>query len=90
MRTGSAQADGRSPQTDIIAVQRVLYNQNWSFTCERGARSGCFTWFLSFPDQWLLVISTQLIGLSTGGIARRLLVSPPSMSEKHARTKTGR
>jgi len=27
-------------------------------------------------------MSTQLIGLSTGGIARRLLVAPPSMSEK--------
>lgn len=27
-------------------------------------------------------MSTQLIGLSTGGLARRLLVAPPSMSEK--------
>ncbi|KAF9644264.1 small oligopeptide transporter [Thelephora ganbajun] len=35
------------------------------------------TW--SFAYQWLLVMSTQLIGLSTGGIARRLLVAPPSM-----------
>ncbi|KAG6330904.1 hypothetical protein ID866_8185 [Astraeus odoratus] len=30
-------------------------------------------------DQWFLVISTQLIGFSAGGIARRFLVSPPSM-----------
>lgn len=33
----------------------------------------------SFLDQWLLVMSTQLIGFSTGGITRRFLVSPPSM-----------
>jgi hypothetical protein len=32
-----------------------------------------------FPDQWLLVVSTQLIGFSAGGIARRFLVVPPSM-----------
>lgn len=53
---------GSAYATDIIAVQRVMYNQSWSFTY-----------------QWLLVISTQLIGLSAGGIARRLLVAPPSM-----------
>ncbi|KAF9531386.1 small oligopeptide transporter [Crepidotus variabilis] len=28
---------------------------------------------------WLLVISTQMIGFSVGGIARRFLVAPPSM-----------
>ncbi|KIK94588.1 hypothetical protein PAXRUDRAFT_827828 [Paxillus rubicundulus Ve08.2h10] len=32
-----------------------------------------------FLYQWLLVMSTQLIGFSMGGIARRFLVSPPSM-----------
>ncbi|KAI6022279.1 OPT oligopeptide transporter protein-domain-containing protein [Pisolithus microcarpus] len=48
--------------TDIIAVQRVYYNQIYSFTY-----------------QWFLVVSTQLIGFSAGGIARRFLVSPPSM-----------
>ena len=31
-------------------------------------------------DSWLLVMSTQLIGFSMGGIARRFLVAPPSMS----------
>ncbi|KAG6901778.1 hypothetical protein C0995_008024 [Termitomyces sp. Mi166 len=31
--------------------------------------------------QWLLVMSTQLIGFSIGGVARRFLVAPPSMSE---------
>ncbi|KAH7096464.1 OPT oligopeptide transporter [Auriculariales sp. MPI-PUGE-AT-0066] len=31
------------------------------------------------PDQWMIVMSTQLIGFSIGGIARRFLVDPPSM-----------
>ena len=31
-------------------------------------------------DQWMLVMSTQLIGFSIGGICRRFLVNPPSMS----------
>ncbi|KAF8526000.1 OPT oligopeptide transporter [Hysterangium stoloniferum] len=48
--------------TDIIAVQRVYYNQSWNFSY-----------------QWLIVMSTQLMGFSIGGIARRFLVSPPSM-----------
>jgi hypothetical protein len=50
-------------QTEIIAVQRKHYGQDWSFAY-----------------QWLLVMSTQLIGFSMGGVARRFLVSPPSMS----------
>lgn len=33
-----------------------------------------------FSDQWMLVMSTQLIGFSIGGICRRFLVNPPSMS----------
>ncbi|KAF8966107.1 OPT oligopeptide transporter [Flammula alnicola] len=48
--------------TDIIAVQRVFYNQNFNF-----------------GYQWMVVMSTQLIGFSIGGIARRFLVQPPSM-----------
>ncbi|KAI0739693.1 OPT oligopeptide transporter [Daedaleopsis nitida] len=48
--------------TDIVAVQRVYYNQIYNFSY-----------------QWLIVMSTQLIGFSIGGIARRFLVSPPSM-----------
>ncbi|KIJ14873.1 PF03169 OPT oligopeptide transporter protein, partial [Paxillus involutus ATCC 200175] len=48
--------------TDIIAVQRVFYDQRYSFSY-----------------QWFLVMSTQLIGFSAGGVARRFLVSPPSM-----------
>ncbi|KAJ7237822.1 OPT oligopeptide transporter [Mycena rebaudengoi] len=48
--------------TDIIAVQRVYYEQNYSF-----------------GYQWMVVMSTQLIGFSIGGIARRFLVQPPSM-----------
>ncbi|KAF9221234.1 small oligopeptide transporter [Gyrodon lividus] len=48
--------------TDIIAVQRVYYNQRYNFSY-----------------QWFLVMSTQLIGFSAGGVVRRFLVSPPSM-----------
>ncbi|KAH7925661.1 small oligopeptide transporter [Leucogyrophana mollusca] len=48
--------------TDIVAVQRVYYNQKYSFSY-----------------QWFIMISSQLIGFSAGGIARRFLVSPPSM-----------
>ncbi|KZT18817.1 small oligopeptide transporter [Neolentinus lepideus HHB14362 ss-1] len=48
--------------TDIIAVQRVYYNQRYNF-----------------GYQWMVVMSTQLIGFSIGGVARRFLVSPPSM-----------
>ncbi|KAJ7243035.1 small oligopeptide transporter, partial [Mycena rebaudengoi] len=33
----------------------------------------------SFAFQWMLVVSTQCIGFSIGGITRRFLVSPPSM-----------
>ncbi|OBZ72977.1 Sexual differentiation process protein isp4 [Grifola frondosa] len=33
----------------------------------------------NFIYQWMVVMSTQLIGFSIGGIARRFLVSPPSM-----------
>ncbi|KAG8995390.1 hypothetical protein FRB94_009181 [Tulasnella sp. JGI-2019a] len=33
----------------------------------------------SFSYQWLVIMSTQLIGFSIGGIMRRFLVSPPSM-----------
>jgi hypothetical protein len=33
-----------------------------------------------FTDQWMIVMSTQLIGFSIGGITRRFLVQPPSMS----------
>lgn len=35
----------------------------------------------SFLYQWMLVMSTQLIGFSIGGICRAFLVAPPSMSE---------
>ncbi|OSD07751.1 small oligopeptide transporter [Trametes coccinea BRFM310] len=48
--------------TEIIAVQRVWYRQNFNFAY-----------------QWMLVMSTQLIGFSVGGLARRLLVAPASM-----------
>ena len=50
--------------TDIIAVQRVFYSQDFSF-----------------GYQWLVVMSTQLMGFALGGIGKRFLVSPPSMSK---------
>ncbi|KAF8147395.1 OPT oligopeptide transporter protein-domain-containing protein [Crassisporium funariophilum] len=53
---------GSAYATDIVAVQRVFYNQNYNF-----------------GYQWMVVMSTQLIGFSIGGIARRFLVQPPSM-----------
>ncbi|THH17151.1 hypothetical protein EW146_g3620 [Bondarzewia mesenterica] len=53
---------GSAYATDIIAVQRVYYNQEYNFIY-----------------QWMVVMSTQLIGYSIGGIARRFLVAPPSM-----------
>ncbi|KAF5313858.1 hypothetical protein D9619_013099 [Psilocybe cf. subviscida] len=48
--------------TQIIAVQRLYYNQIYSF-----------------GFQWMIVMSTQLIGFSIGGVSRRFLVDPPSM-----------
>ncbi|KAJ7292102.1 OPT oligopeptide transporter [Mycena rebaudengoi] len=33
----------------------------------------------NFGYQWMVVMSTQLIGFSIGGVARRFLVQPPSM-----------
>lgn len=69
--------------TDVVAVQRVYYNQKWNFLCKRLP----FDFPQSFlnenhfySDSWMLVMSTQLMGFSMGGIARRLLVAPPSMS----------
>ncbi|KAH9944677.1 OPT oligopeptide transporter [Amylocystis lapponica] len=53
---------GSAYATDIIAVQRVYYNQQYNF-----------------GYQWMVVMSTQLIGFSIGGILRRFLVQPPSM-----------
>ncbi|KAH7920260.1 OPT oligopeptide transporter [Leucogyrophana mollusca] len=48
--------------TDILAVQRVIYKQIYSFAY-----------------QWTMLLSTQLIGFSMGGVMRRFLVQPPSM-----------
>ncbi|KAI0296744.1 OPT oligopeptide transporter [Multifurca ochricompacta] len=47
---------GSAYATDIIAVQKVFYNQH-----------------SNFGYQWLLVMSTQLIGFSIGGICKRFL-----------------
>ena len=66
-------------QTDIVAVQRVFYGQTFNFSCERLLRIICFRSYIRL-DQWMLVMSTQLIGFSLGGVMRRFLVLPPSMS----------
>ncbi|KAJ6505537.1 OPT oligopeptide transporter [Mycena sanguinolenta] len=60
---------GSAYATDIIAVQRVYYNQTYNFS---------YQWQVFFAEGFV-VMSTQLIGFSIGGIARRFLVSPPSM-----------
>lgn len=78
MGAGSAYA------TDIIAVQRVYYNQRYNFSCKSASASdpsstGLMQIFAWFIDQWFVVMSTQLIGFSIGGVARRFLVAPPSM-----------
>ena len=66
-------------QSDIIAVQRVYYNQRFAFSCTSNIILTQTAINLMGVDRWMLVISTQLIGFSMGGIARRFLVSPPSM-----------
>ncbi|KAH9911843.1 OPT oligopeptide transporter [Fomitopsis serialis] len=53
---------GSAYATDIVAVQRVYYSQEYNFIY-----------------QWMVVMSTQLIGFSIGGILRRFLVQPASM-----------
>ncbi|KAF8556645.1 OPT oligopeptide transporter [Imleria badia] len=58
----STVGSGSAYATDIVAVQRVYYNQRYNF-----------------GYQWMLVMSTQLLGFSIGGILRRFLVQPPSM-----------
>ncbi|KAG6849247.1 hypothetical protein H0H93_010061 [Arthromyces matolae] len=66
--------------TDIVAVQRVFYHQSFPWIC---VFMCVVTWSkanLVILDQWLLVMSTQLIGFSIGGVARRFLVAPPSMN----------
>lgn len=53
------------PTTSAVRICLVnLFEQNWIYL---------------FVDQWFVVMSTQLIGFSIGGIARRFLVAPPSM-----------
>ncbi|CCM05021.1 uncharacterized protein FIBRA_07220 [Fibroporia radiculosa] len=52
--------------TDIIAVQRVYYNQEYNFG---------YQWMVVMSTQ----IASRFIGFSIGGILRRFLVQPPSM-----------
>ena len=50
-----------------------------SVRCRRSALQEFGLKLFYIIDQWLLVISTQLIGFSIGGICKRFLVDPPSM-----------
>ena len=71
---------GSAYATDIIAVQRVYYNQVYNFSCQFFPTCLTLTCLNNcLVDQWLVVMSTQLIGFSIGGVARRFLVQPPSM-----------
>jgi hypothetical protein len=69
--------------TDIVAVQRVYYDQVWNFACLRIFVA--VAWSMAdahvLQDQWMLVMSTQLIGFSIGGLGQRFLVAPASMSK---------
>ncbi len=64
--------------TDIIAVQRVYYNQQYNFSCMFSSQLTVSPLNIIL-DQWFMVMSTQLIGYAIGGVARRFLVAPPSM-----------
>ena len=70
-------------QTNIIAVQRVFYNQHPNFVCTFDLKMNSISFYLLVfspnTDQWLLVMSTQLIGFSIAGICKRILVAPASM-----------
>jgi hypothetical protein len=61
-------------------VQRVYYDQIYNFSCKHLLLVEIYAGNVELHlDQWFIVMSTQLIGFSIGGIARRFLVSPPSM-----------
>jgi OPT oligopeptide transporter protein len=57
-------------------INMHLLHVNFTFRCPRlPPTNQC----LPQTDQWLLVMSTQLIGYSISGLCKRFLVSPPSM-----------
>ncbi|KAJ6568446.1 OPT oligopeptide transporter protein-domain-containing protein [Mycena sp. CBHHK59/15] len=60
---------GSAYATDVIAVQKTFYEESFSFGFSLSR----------FSTLGQLVVSTQCIGFSIGGITRRFLVSPPSM-----------
>lgn len=75
---------GGAYATEIIAAQRVFYNQRWSFTYQilLGALNFLGPYY-RVGTYWAvltqLVLSTQLFGFSFGGLLRRFLVWPSSM-----------
>ena len=51
-------------QTDIVAVQRVYYNQIYNFGCESSLFHSNKDWLTAHLvpiDQWMVVMSTQLV-----------------------------
>jgi hypothetical protein len=60
----------RSSTTKVLALR---------VSCRRFELQKIGLKFFHTIDQWLLVISTQLIGYSIGGVCKRFLVDPPSM-----------
>jgi hypothetical protein len=71
-----------------------LINQSWSFLCKfkptptltlknRFITTSHQFKLIFTQDQWFITLSTQLVGFSLGGITRRFLVIPASMSALH-------
>lgn len=63
----------------IIAVMAVMGGRSAYATDIVAVQRVYYKQTYGFLYQWMLVLSTQLIGFSIGGICRRFLVSPPSM-----------
>ncbi|KAJ7221812.1 OPT oligopeptide transporter [Mycena rebaudengoi] len=83
--TSPSAAPGRasSPTSRYSASHSTLHQEHVLITIMAGiGASNVYATDIgnySFGYQWMVVISTQLIGFSIGGIARRFLVQPPSM-----------
>jgi OPT oligopeptide transporter protein len=61
---------GRQPFSRVLVIPRHHCQMPLSFS---------FIKYFSKTDQWLFILSTQLIGFSIGGICHHILVAPASM-----------
>jgi OPT oligopeptide transporter protein len=72
-----------SASRPILLLYKGSYTINiptLSVSFMSSTRSLNFDWFpVTKTDQWLVVMSTQLIGFSIGGLCKRFLVTPSSM-----------